>query len=268
LLVNVAHSFYALRSRISSLVLGGDLLQDAINDYVQQRKLKLPILTNDPDFPVVQYADDTILVLSAELDQIMALKEVLNKFLESTGLKINYHKSLIVPLNVSNEDAEVLAAALGCQVGSMPFPYLGLPMGTTKPSIQDLLPIVEGVERRLISTSIFLSQGARLQLITSALSSMPIYFLLSLKLPPGLNVQLERIIRQCLWRDKDGPKQSLAAWEMVCKPRDKGGLGIVNFSKKNDSLLLKHLDKIYNKAEVPLGSTNLVLILHFQCAPC
>jgi hypothetical protein len=98
-------------------VLGGDLLQDAINDYVQQGKLKLPILTNDPDFPVVQYADDTILVLSAELDQIMALKEVLNNFLESTGLKINYHKSLIVPLNVSNEDAKVLAAALGCQVG-------------------------------------------------------------------------------------------------------------------------------------------------------
>jgi hypothetical protein len=47
--------------------------------------------------------------------------------------------------SVSNEDAEDLAAALGCQVGSMSFPYLGLPMGTTKPSIQDLLPIVEGV---------------------------------------------------------------------------------------------------------------------------
>jgi hypothetical protein len=38
-------------------VLGGDLLQDAINDYMQQGKLKLPILTNDPDFLVVQYAD-------------------------------------------------------------------------------------------------------------------------------------------------------------------------------------------------------------------
>jgi hypothetical protein len=145
----------------------------------------------------------------------------------------------------------VLAAALGCQVGSMPFPYLGLPIGTTKPSIQDFLPIVEGVERRLISTSIFLSQGARLQLITPTLSSIPIYFLLSLKLPPGMNIQLEIIIRPCLWRDKYGPKQSRASWEMVCKPRDKGGLGIVNFSKKNDSLLLKHLDKFYKKTEVP-----------------
>jgi hypothetical protein len=76
-------------------------------------------------------------------------------------------------------------------------------------------------------------------------------FLLSLKLPPGLIIQLDRIIRQCLWRDRDGPKQSLAAWDLVCKPKDKGGLGIVNFSKKNDALLLKQLDKFYNKSGVP-----------------
>jgi hypothetical protein len=49
-------------------VLGGDLLQDAVNDYVQKGKLKLPILTNDPEFPVLQYADD--ILLSAEMDQI------------------------------------------------------------------------------------------------------------------------------------------------------------------------------------------------------
>ena len=117
-------------------------------------------------------------------------------------------------------------------MGSLPFPYLGLPLGTTRPSIQDMLPLVESVERRLTSTSIFLSQGARLQLITSALSSMPIYFLLSLKIPPGLIIQLDIILRQCLSRDKDNPKPSLAAWEMVCKPKENGGLGIVDLKRR------------------------------------
>jgi hypothetical protein len=140
---------------------------------------------------------------------------------------------------------------MGCQVGSLPFPYLGLPLGTTRPCIKDLLPIVNGLERRLTATSIFLSQGARLQLISSALSSMPLHFLLSLKLPPGLILQLDRILRQCLWRDKDQPKPSLAAWDMVCKPKENGGLGIVNFRKKNDSLLMKHLHKFYNKVDTP-----------------
>jgi hypothetical protein len=43
----------------------------------------------------------------------------------------------------------------------------------------------------------------------------------------------------------------LAAWEMVCKQKDKGGLGIINLEIQNQALLLKHLDKFYNNADVP-----------------
>jgi hypothetical protein len=71
-------------------------------------------------------------------------------------------------------------------------------------------------------------------------------------LPPGLTKQLDHILRQCLWRDQDGePKQSPAAWEIVCKPKLKGGLGIINFDKQNDALLIKFLDKVYNKKDIP-----------------
>ena len=113
---------------------------------------------------------------------------------------------MLVPINVPTDLASELAAEMGCQIGSMPFPYLGLPLGTTRPSIQELLPLVDKLERRWTATSNFLSQGARLQLVNSALCSMPIYYLLSLKLPQGLIIQLDRILRQCLWRDQDGPK--------------------------------------------------------------
>ena len=147
---------------------------------------------------------------------------------------------------------EALAAGFGCKVESPPFTYLGLPMGTTRPRIIDLMPIVTKLERRLCTTSCFLSQGARLQLISSALSSMPIYFICSLQLPSGIISQLDRILRQCLWRDnKDTPKQALAAWDMLCKPKMNGGVGIVNFKKQNEALLLKHSDKFYNNVEVP-----------------
>jgi hypothetical protein len=30
---------------------------------------------------------------------------------------------------------EVLAKTLGCSIGSMPFTYFGLPLGTTKPKV-------------------------------------------------------------------------------------------------------------------------------------
>jgi hypothetical protein len=108
------------------------------------------------------------------------------------------------------------------------------------------------LERKRLSSSSFLPQGARLQLINSALSSLPLHILCTLSIPPGLTKQFDRIIRQCLWRDFSSElKQSLAAWDMVCKLKNAGGMGIVDFQKHNAALLIKFLDKFYNKANLP-----------------
>lgn len=50
---------------------------------------------------------------------------------------------------------------------------------------------------------------------------------------------------------KNQRKQSLDSWDMVCKPKDKGGLGILNLRHQNDALLMKHLHKFYNRADIP-----------------
>jgi hypothetical protein len=36
---------------------------------------------------------------------------------------------------------------------------------------------------------------------------------------------------------------------MVCKPKKKGGLGILNLKLQNEALLLKYLHKFYDKME-------------------
>jgi hypothetical protein len=111
-------------------------LQLVINDALTQGLLSLPIdEVGGPDFPVVQYADDTLLILPAEMGQVLALKEILQKKFVSTGLKVNYHKSSMVPINVPGEAMQQLANAFGCQVATLPFTYLALPLGTTKPKI-------------------------------------------------------------------------------------------------------------------------------------
>jgi hypothetical protein len=73
-----------------------------------------PIRTNDDDFPIVQYADDTLLIMPADRRQLAALKEVLNKFSLSRGLKINFGKSSMVPINVPSDLMEELAGEFGC----------------------------------------------------------------------------------------------------------------------------------------------------------
>jgi hypothetical protein len=64
-------------------VLGSDLLQDVVNDLLSQGALSLPLQTGDTDFPIIQYADDTLLVLPAEMDQLLALKQMLLDFASS-----------------------------------------------------------------------------------------------------------------------------------------------------------------------------------------
>jgi hypothetical protein len=187
-------------------VLGSDLLQDVVNDVLQQGALSLPIVTGDPDFPIIQYADDTLLILPTELDQVLALKKA-QIISPHPGFMVNFHKSAMVPINDSSERITLLAESFGCQVTSLPFTYLGFPLGTARPQLQDLMPLVFRLERRLTSISHFLSQGARLQLVDSVISSMSVYFLCSLSLPPGILKPMERILRQVLWSDDiDNPK--------------------------------------------------------------
>lgn len=109
------------------------------------------------DYPIIiQYADDKLLFLQADVHQLFALKCLLRSFADSTGLQINFAKSLLVPINVSEEKAQHLARTFGCVVGSLPFTYLGLPLGTTRPTVTDFLPLICRIERRLDGLSFFM----------------------------------------------------------------------------------------------------------------
>jgi hypothetical protein len=111
----------------------------------------------------------------------------LNTFAESTGLRVNYQKSNIYPINVSNEKMEILAQTFDCQIGTYPFTYLRLPLGPNKPVVDDMLLLVQRIERRLVSTSSFLNQARRLEMINSILSALPTFFMSNIKLPPPHN---------------------------------------------------------------------------------
>jgi hypothetical protein len=235
-------------------VLAADLLQSLVNDLKNQGVLKLPIAERaGGDFPIVKYADDTLLILEACPDQLLALKNLLHSFAASTRLNVNYHKSVLVPLNASEERLDALCETLQCQKGSLPFTYLGLPLGTTKPNIEHFIPLVQKVEKRLTCTSTFLSQGGKLEMVNSVFSSSAIFFTGSLKLHKGVIKQLDKYRRHCLWRgaDLNSNKPSKAAWPMVCVPKKHGGLGVLDLSLHNDAMLLKFLHKFFSKADIP-----------------
>jgi hypothetical protein len=248
-------------------VAGADLLQSMVNKLVEEGRLTPPLPIPDTKFPIVQYADDTLLIMRACPLQLQALKELLDIFASATGLRVNYAKSCLMPVNIDDQSLSHLANTFGCDVGSLPFTYLGLPLGTTRPSIQDLTPIVDQLERRLNASARFLDYGGRLQLVNSVLSTLPNHYLCSLKVHKSIIKIADRSRRHCLWAKEEDSHSvhSLAAWELVCRPKKHGGLGIVNFELKNKALLLKQLHKFYCKEDIPW--VKLVWSLYSANAP-
>jgi hypothetical protein len=163
--------------------------------------LSLPIpLDFSQDFPVIQYADDTLIIMEGCARQLIFLKSLLQTYATSSGLKVNYSKSMMVPINIDDQKMELLANTLGCSLGSMPFTYLGLPLGTTKPKVVDFLPLVSKCERRLASTSMFLSQADRLQMTNVVFSALPTFNLCTFKMHKTVLKQIDKYRKHCLWR--------------------------------------------------------------------
>lgn len=226
------------------------MLQTIINIAWNIGILKHPLSDSfGGDFPIVQYADDTLLVLPAEARILFNLKGLLRSFSDSTGLHVNFQKSFLVPINLSESKTIHLANTFGCAVGTMPFAYLGLPLGTTKPTLQEFSPMLKRIERRLTGISKFLAYHGRLALVNSVLSALPTFYMCTLQLPPQIIKQIDSYRKKCLWNGGEIHRKgnSLTAWEAACRSQKEGGLGIIDLKTQN-SALLKYLDKFYNSA--------------------
>jgi hypothetical protein len=195
-------------------VLVVDLHQSILNKAKDNGILKFPLHVGyTTNFPIIQYADNTLLIMEACPQQLFVLKAILNTFAASTGLKVNYSKSNMFPINVPRERLNHLAATFNCKVGVFPFTYLGLPLSLHKPTVQDCMPMVTRIERRSVNTSNFLTQGGKLQLVNSVLSSMVSFYMCSIKVPIEILNQIDKYRRYCMWNGDDinGKKTSLVA---------------------------------------------------------
>lgn len=134
--------------------------------------------------------------MEADSKQLFFLKSLLNRFSLSIGLKVDFNKSMMVPISVSDERLYLLAGTFGCCKGTLPIIYLGLPLakGLRLPSL------VNKYERRLTGLSSFLNQARRLQII-NAIFFFPTNLLYVLSCYPQEHYQANRQVQiHCLWR--------------------------------------------------------------------
>jgi hypothetical protein len=180
-------------------VLAADLLQSVLNAAKNDNLLALPLpLPSDEDFPILQYANDTLIFMQGDINQLQHLKDILHSFAETTGLKVNFEKSFMAPINVTEDRLNILASTLGCSKESLPFTYLGLPLSITRPTGAQFWPLVSKCERRMIAFSSFLTEAGRLQLTNVVLTALPTFTMCTFLLPKTVIKQIDKYKKHCL----------------------------------------------------------------------
>lgn len=197
----------------------------------------------------LQYADDTIVFCSPNIESLLNIKRALILFQLASGLQVNFHKSSLMGINVDDVWLKMAAESLLCKVGQIPFSYLGLPIGSNANRMTTWAPIIKRIEGRLATWKCRnLSIAGRLTLIKASLSSLPIYYMSLFPAPKGIIEKINKLQRQFLWNGGHNTRSpALASWSLVELPKILGGLSGGNILHRNLALLFKWVWRYLNE---------------------
>ncbi|KAL3681832.1 hypothetical protein R1sor_024788 [Riccia sorocarpa] len=203
------------------------------------------------------FADDTGLLLQAEEDNWRRATEVMKQFERILGAKLNVLKSLAIPIGFTDPPSWLVNSGCKIMLSGEVFTYLGCPIGvalTEEQSLQYLLDKLTKVKSRLrLShwTHRFLTWEGRLVLTKHILHAMPNYVLMIIGLTKDGYKELTKICRGfVLGSNSEGKeKKALVAWDIVCRRKEDGGVGLTSFELQANALKMRFVGKLLADAD-------------------
>ncbi|GJU50245.1 putative RNA-directed DNA polymerase [Tanacetum coccineum] len=163
------------------------------------------LASNGANISLLQYANDALFFGEWSRWNAKNLIHILKCFELGSGLKVNLAKSRILGVGVPINVVQEVSASLGCAHDSLPFIYLGLPVGRKMRLCVGWDTVVNRVRNRLSSWKAkSLSIGGRLTLVKSVLGSIPIFYLSLFKSPVKIIDMLESLRCRFFWGFKEG----------------------------------------------------------------
>ncbi|GKD60766.1 hypothetical protein Tco_1298275 [Tanacetum coccineum] len=178
------------RNFISNVASGKEILSTAVSSgFIRGVKFGSPELTISHLF----YVDDVIITTEWNANDLDNIIRVLQVFYLASGLKINIQKSNIYGIGVSDVDVSSMASNSRCALGSFPFTYLRLPIGSNMSLTSSWQVLLDRFQSKLSSWKAnLLSIGGRHTLIKVVLGSLGIYYFSIFKVPEYVLNSLER----------------------------------------------------------------------------
>lgn len=214
-----------------------------------------------PRFRTSLYADDAAIFVNPSVQDMTNLTEILRAFGGVSGLRTNMSKSQIAPIRCGNIDLTDVTSIFPAALTSFPMKYLGLPLVVGRLKKVHIQPLIDKCQSRLAPwQGRLMSSAARICLTKSVLTAQPIYHLTSLKLPDDTLKDIDKIRRKFLWAGGESISDGKCKvnWKRVCRPKDLGGLGVMDLQRFTSALRLRWLwnewvapDKLWVGMSVP-----------------
>jgi hypothetical protein len=188
------------------------------------------------------YADDAVIFMVPKREDMEMLSRILKDFGEVTGLVTNVNKSMVVPIRCSEINIDEVLHGFPATRSSFPITYLGLPLSVHRLRSGHFQYIVDKMASKLpLGQGKYVTTAGRVQLVKSVITSQAIYPLTVLPLPKGILKAMTKLERAFVWAasDKVSGGKCKVKWEVVCSPKNMGGLGILDLEKFGKALRVR-----------------------------
>lgn len=236
----------------------------ALNESMAANNLEGIVLgPNCPPVHSLLFADDLLVCGKATTQEATMMASIIQRFCEASSQTPNWNKSAILfSANVSHAIIQEFQHIFPVPVMDHNFTHLGHPLILPAKNRSAAYNFV--LDRFMAKLPTYkanmLSHAARLELIKSVFSAIPVYYMSNILFSKKFIAKLTAIIRGFWWtgirEDSSSRSLCLRAWKDICTSKKEGGLGIRNLQAVNQGLVLAAAWRI---AEAPTSFLHLVL---------